>query len=158
MSLPTAKVRLMKLLPALTLEAISSSPGRPCITVSIGSTISDSISCGEAARQPVWMDICGRSMSGNSCSGSLPRLIRPNAQTIATTTATAAGLRREASVSFIVQVRVVVGGAHDARSRKRRYGPEVMRGAALRRVVDAVRRTECLAAASCGSNAIVGAT
>jgi hypothetical protein len=42
-------------------------------------------------------------------------------------------------VSFIVQVRVVVGGAHDARSRKRRYGPEVMRGAALRRVVDAVR-------------------
>jgi len=42
-------------------------------------------------------------------------------------------------VSFIVQVRVVVGGAHDARNSKRRYGPEVMRGAALRRVVDAVR-------------------
>ena len=35
-SLPTANVRLMKLFPALTLEAISSSPGSPCITASIG--------------------------------------------------------------------------------------------------------------------------
>jgi hypothetical protein len=62
-------------------------------------------------------------------------------------------------VSFIVQVRVVVGGAHDARSSKRRYGPEVMRGAALRRVVDAVRRTvdgECALRAM--STAAVGAT
>jgi hypothetical protein len=42
-------------------------------------------------------------------------------------------------VSFIVRVRVVVGGAHDARGERGRYGPEVMRGEALRRVVDAAR-------------------
>jgi len=61
-------------------------------------------------------------------------------------------------VSFIVQVRVVVGGAHDARNSKRRYGPEVMRGAALRRVVDAVRRSEGGKWMLPASSVFVGAT
>jgi hypothetical protein len=101
MSVPTAKVRLTKLPPCPALPSICCRPGRPCSTFSIGSRISDSISCGEAARQPVCTDICGRSMSGNSCSGSWRRLNQPNRQTIATTTATAAGFLSEPSVSFM---------------------------------------------------------
>ena len=41
-------------------------PGMPRSTASIGSTISDSISRGDAARQPVCMLMVGFSMSGNS--------------------------------------------------------------------------------------------
>jgi hypothetical protein len=45
-------------------------------------------------------------------------------------------------VSFIVRVRVVVGGAHDARVFVGVDGPEVMRSAGLRRAEEAKRRTE----------------
>jgi hypothetical protein len=111
MSVPTAKVRLTNELPGPALPSICSSPGRPCMTFSIGSRISDSISCGDAARQPVWIDICGRSMSGKSCSGSLPRLKNPNRQTSATPTTTAAGFFSAPSMSFMDSSGSAVAGA-----------------------------------------------
>jgi len=101
MSVPIAKVRLMLLPPVPALPSSSSRPGRPCNTCSCGSSSSDSTSIGEAARQPVLIEICGRSMSGNSCSGNSRRLSRPNTHTINTVTPTATGLRSDVSISFM---------------------------------------------------------
>ena len=61
----------MKLPPEFALPSISSTPGRPCSTCSCGSSNCASASSGDAARQPVKIEMFGRSMSGNSCSGSL---------------------------------------------------------------------------------------
>ena len=99
MSVPMAKVRLMKLPPELALPSISSTPGRPCRTSSCGSSSSASVSSGDAARQPVKIEIFGRSMSGKSCRGRRPRLMDPNRQIRSTTTPTAIGLRIDALIS-----------------------------------------------------------
>ena len=74
MSVPIANVRKTWLPPEFALPLTSSTPGKPCSTCSCGSSSSASTSSGEAPRQFVKMEIVGRSMSGNSCSGSCFRL------------------------------------------------------------------------------------
>jgi hypothetical protein len=101
MSVPIENVRLMKLPPEFALPSISSTPGSPCSTCSCGSRSCASASSGEAARQPVKIEMFGRSMSGKSCSGSLERLNAPNRQISATVTATAIGLRMDAAIRRI---------------------------------------------------------
>ncbi len=101
MSLPTAKVRSTPPKPLPMFDSIDSRPGSPCSTRSSGSTISDSSSRGEAARQSVCTESCGRSMSGKSCSGRRNRASPPNSRTRANTAATAGGLRSAFSVRFI---------------------------------------------------------
>ena len=70
MSVPIANVRKTWLPPEFALPLTSSTPGRPCSTCSCGSSSSASTSSGEAPRQLVKIEMVGRSMSGNSCSGS----------------------------------------------------------------------------------------
>ncbi len=101
MSVPIANVRLMKLPPEPALPSSSSMPGRPCSTCSCGSSSSDSTSSGEAARQLVWIEICGRSISGKSCSGNSRRLRKPKIATRTTTMPTATGFLSEASMIFM---------------------------------------------------------
>jgi len=49
----------------------------------------------------VKMEMVGRSMSGNSCSGSCRKLSAPNRQTSSTATPMAIGLRMEVAMSRI---------------------------------------------------------
>ncbi len=65
-SVSTLNSRLIKALPRLANAFICVKPGIPLKTCSCGSTISDSISIGEAARQVVCTAIRGRSISGNN--------------------------------------------------------------------------------------------
>jgi hypothetical protein len=66
-------------------------PLHPCISCSMGSVISDSISWGEAERQSTEMLRCGRSMSGNSWIGSPRMLSRPSRKISTIETATQMG-------------------------------------------------------------------
>ena len=85
----------MKALPSPTKTRISSSPGRPVSNCSCGSTISDSISSGEAERQKVAILTCGRSVSGKSWIGRRVKATTPISTINATATMTAAGLFRD---------------------------------------------------------------
>jgi hypothetical protein len=65
-SVPTAKVRLMKPWPRLTNELMLVSPGVFLSTLSCGSMMVASISSGAAARQKLAIDICGSSIVGSN--------------------------------------------------------------------------------------------
>jgi hypothetical protein len=93
MSVPRANRRLRLAPSANALPSISSTPPSPCITFSSGSSSSDSTSSGEAVRQPIWIESCGRLTSGKSCSGSRLRLSMPTRPTKSATTMIATGLR-----------------------------------------------------------------
>ena len=106
MSLPTAKVRLIKLLPALTLDVDLLQPGQALhhrFDAARRSPIPFPAATRRASRSG--STSAGARCRGTAAAAASSRLIRPNAQTMATTTATAAGLRSEASVSFIGVVR-----------------------------------------------------
>ena len=100
-SVPSVNSILIQAPPLNAFEDMTSMPGIPCNTSSMGSRISDSTSCGEAARQPAKTLICGRSISGKSCTGSPLRLNRPNKVIMATATATPAGFLTARSVMLI---------------------------------------------------------
>ena len=127
MSVPIENVRLMKLPPEFALPSISSTPGRPCSTCSCGSSSCASASSGEAARQPVKIEMFGRSMSGKSCSGSFIRLIAPKRQISATVTATAIGLRMEAAISRMAALPRPSVGRHAIGASYRSDAARVMR-------------------------------
>ena len=104
MSVPIEKRSVIAASPAFALPSSSSTPGSPCSTFSSGSRISDSISSGDAVDQAALIVICGRSMSGNNCSGRWLRLSSPSRPTNTTSTTIATGLRvdqfRDSMMSF----------------------------------------------------------
>ena len=69
MSVPTSNERLTHPAPRVIQELISVRPGVFLRTFSCGSTMTDSISSGAAARQKFWIDTCGCSIVGNKLYG-----------------------------------------------------------------------------------------
>ena len=85
-------------LPKLAVEVILIKPGMLRRTSSCGSIISDSTSLGAEARQGVWIEISGRSISGVIWIGKRIRLRVPNITTRIPATITATGFPKDIRV------------------------------------------------------------
>src|SRR6218665_2461403 len=101
MLVPTSKSNTIFPEPRWMLEVTLITPGVFFTTLSMGSTITDSISTGAAFRQPMVIVIWGYSISGINCNGSLNRLIAPNIITSTVNTTTTDGFLRAGRVKFI---------------------------------------------------------
>ena len=59
---------------------MSSTPGTPCSAASSGMVVSDSTSCGDRPRQPVWISTETGANSGNTSSFSCPSSLHAEVQ------------------------------------------------------------------------------
>jgi len=102
MSVPTANSSTMDEYPSCDSEFISSTPSTDLRYSSCCSTISFSISSGDAPGQIVVTEITGRSISGVSCTGTLRSATKPPTTAISTPTITETGKRMDAVVRLMI--------------------------------------------------------